>query len=247
MSQTPVQYGSAAALGSTLLVFGVIVVAMQKVLLRDRKRFVTHGGKAFRSPGRPSKLAAVALCGYTFIATVLPVSALVVVSLSNFWSAKIDVGKFTLDNFRQIFDESSVTDAVYNSVKFSLIAMLICLPVGFIAASVIVNGKRFGPLRAAADFLVAIPLGVPAVLFGAGFLLTYTEGPFVLYGTPWVVDPGVRHADAAVRHPHAGLRPDLARRGLRRGRPSQRLERDRRQPQGRPAADAGRAWAVLRR
>ena len=35
----------------------------------------------------------------------------------------------------------------------------------------------------AADFLVAIPLGVPAVLFGAGFLLTYTEGPFVLYGT----------------------------------------------------------------
>ena len=72
MSQTPVQYGSAAALGSTLLVFGVIVVAMQKVLLRDRKRFVTHGGKAFRSPGRPSKLAAVALVGYTFIATVLP-------------------------------------------------------------------------------------------------------------------------------------------------------------------------------
>jgi iron(III) transport system permease protein len=29
----------------------------------------------------------------------------------------------------------------------------------------------------------SIPLGVPAVLFGAGFLLTYTEGPFVLYGT----------------------------------------------------------------
>ena len=39
----------------------------------------------------------------------------------------------------------------------------------------------------AADFLVAIPLGVPAVLFGAGFLLTYTEGPFVLYGTRWVI------------------------------------------------------------
>jgi iron(III) transport system permease protein len=187
MSQTPVQYGSAAALGSTLLVFGVIVVAMQKVMLRNRKRFVTHGGKAFRSPGRPSKLAAVALVGYTFIATVLPVSALVVVSMSKFWSAKIDVAGFTLDNFRQVFDQSNVTGAIYNSVKFSLIAMAICLPVGFIAASIIVNGKGFGPLRAVADFLVAIPLGVPAVLFGAGFLLTYTEGPFVLYGTPWVV------------------------------------------------------------
>ena len=187
MTQTPVQYGSAAALGSTLLVFGVIVVAMQKALLRDRKRFVTHGGKAFRSPGRPSKLAAVALIGYTFIATVLPVSALIVVSLSTFWSADIDVAGFTLDNFRSIFEESNVTSAIYNSVTISLIAVAISLPLGFLAASIILNGKGYGPLRAVADFLVAIPLGVPALLFGAGFLLTYTEGPFVLYGTRWVV------------------------------------------------------------
>ena len=65
--------------------------------------------------------------------------------------------------------------------------MAISLPLGFVAASIILNGKGYGPLRAVADFLVAIPLGVPAVLFGAGFLLTYTEGPFVLYGTRWVI------------------------------------------------------------
>ena len=86
--------------GSTLLVFGVSSWGCRSSSSRDRKRFVTHGGKAFRSPGRPSKLAAVALLGYTFIATVLPVSALVVVSLSRFWSADIDVTGFTLDNFR---------------------------------------------------------------------------------------------------------------------------------------------------
>jgi len=187
MTQTPVQYGSAAALGSTLLVFGVVVVGLQKFFLRDRRRFVTHGGKAFRSPGRPSKLAAVALLGYTFIATVLPVSALVVVSLSRFWSADIDVSGFTLDNFREIFDQSNVTDAVYNSVTISLLAVAISLPLGFVAASIILRGTRYRALRMAADFLVAIPLGVPAVLFGAGFLLTYTEGPFVLYGTRWVI------------------------------------------------------------
>ena len=188
MSQTPVQYGSAAALGSTLLVFGVIVVAMQKVLLRDRKRFVTHGGKAFRSPGRPSKLAAVALVGYTFIATVLPVSALVVVSLSKFWSADIDVGRLHARQLPADLRASPTSPTpIYNSVTISLIAVAISLPLGFVAASIILNGKGYGPLRAVADFLVAIPLGVPAVLFGAGFLLTYTEGPFVLYGTRWVI------------------------------------------------------------
>jgi iron(III) transport system permease protein len=187
MSQTPVQYGTAAALGSTLLVFGVVVVFLQKIMLGDQRRFVTHGGKAFRSIGRPSKLSAVWLLLYTFIATVLPVSALVVVSLSGFWSAKIDVGHFSLDNYRQIFEQSGITHAIYNSVSISLLAVLISLPVGFVAASIILRGKRYGPLRVLLDFIVSMPLGIPAVLFGAGFLLTYTEGPFVLYGTRWVI------------------------------------------------------------
>ena len=55
MSQTPVQYASAAALGSTLLVFGVAVVMLQKMLLGNQRRFVTHGGKSFRPPGAPSR------------------------------------------------------------------------------------------------------------------------------------------------------------------------------------------------
>jgi iron(III) transport system permease protein len=187
MSQTPVQYASAAALGSTLLVFGVVVVMLQKMLLGNQHRFVTHGGKAFRPPGRPSRWAAVALVAYTTVATVLPVGALIIVSLTRFWSAHIDVSSFTLDNYRQILDQSNITEAIYNSVTCSLLAVLICLPIGFIAASIVLRGTRHRALRMAADFLVSIPLGVPAVLFGAGFLLTYTEGPLVLYGTRWVI------------------------------------------------------------
>jgi iron(III) transport system permease protein len=34
---------------------------------------------------------------------------------------------------------------------------------------------------------VAMPLGIPAVIFGVGFLLAYTREPFVLYGTRWVI------------------------------------------------------------
>ena len=37
------------------------------------------------------------------------------------------------------------------------------------------------------DFIVAMPLSIPAAIFGVGFLLTYTNDPFVLHGTPWVV------------------------------------------------------------
>ena len=84
--------------------------------------------------------------------------------------------------------------------------MLICLPIGFVAASIILRGKRYRPLRIAADFIVSIPLGVPAVLFGAGFLLTYTEGPFVLYGTRWVIVLVYVTLMLPVRDPHAARR-----------------------------------------
>ena len=42
-------------------------------------------------------------------------------------------------------------------------------------------------MRPVVDFLITMPLGIPAVVFGVGFLLTYTQGPFVLYGTRWVI------------------------------------------------------------
>src|SRR4051794_13998473 len=99
VASTPVHYGMAAALGSPLLLFGILIVAMQKFLLGDQRRFVTHGGKGFRSSGRPSKLAAVGVVFYGFIATALPIIGLVIVAMSRFWSNKVVPSKFTLDNF----------------------------------------------------------------------------------------------------------------------------------------------------
>jgi iron(III) transport system permease protein len=186
-TQSPINFGAAAAIGVPLLLFGVAVVLAQKVILGDQTRFVTHGGKAFRSDTRPSKLAVAAIVGYSFLATILPITALLIVSLSPFWSADIDVGAFTLDNFREVFDTSGITDAIRTSLTVSLAAVLIALPVGFFAASLLLRGRKYRVLRPAVDFIVTMPLGVPAVVFGVGFLMTYTREPFVLYGTPWVI------------------------------------------------------------
>lgn len=186
-SQSPIDYGAAAAIGSPLLLFGVLVVVAQKLILGDQTRFVTHGGKAFRSDARPSKLAVATIVGYSFLATILPVAALVIVSLSNFWSANVDVSAFTLDNFREIFEQSGITEAIRTSIVSSLSAVAIALPVGFVAATLLLKGRRYKVIRPAVDFLVTMPLGIPAVVFGVGFLLTYTQEPFVLYGTRWVI------------------------------------------------------------
>lgn len=187
VSQSPIDYAAAAAVGSPLLVFGLLVVFGQKWILGDQRRFVTHGGKAFRSDARPSKLAVGLILTYSFLATILPIIALVIVSLSKFWSADIRFGDMGLHNFRKIFDESGITRAITNSIVLSIGAVAISIPLGFMVARMLLKGRRLGPLRPILDFLVSLPLGIPAVVFGVGFLLAYTKEPFFLYGTRWVI------------------------------------------------------------
>jgi iron(III) transport system permease protein len=187
MTAYPPQYGTAAALGSPLLLLGITIVVFQKLLLGDQRRFVTHTGRAFRPQSKGSKLGAIGIVVYSTMATFLPIAALAIVSLNKFWSAEIHPSKFTLENYRTLFATSTITDAIRNSVVSAIAAVLISLPVGFIAANILLRMRGHRVVRTTIDMIVSLPLGVPAVVFGAGFLLTYTHGPLVLYGTRWVI------------------------------------------------------------
>jgi iron(III) transport system permease protein len=187
VASTPVHYGMAAAIGSPLLIFGVAVVGVQKLVLGDERRFVTHGGKGFRSSERPSALAALIVIAYTVVAIVLPLFGLVALSMSRFWSNQINVANWSFANFETIFADPRTTQAIGNSLLYSIIAVAIVLPLGFVAASMILRHRRYPVVGKLLDVVVALPLGVPAVLFGVGFLLAYSTGPLVLYGTPWVM------------------------------------------------------------
>ena len=61
VSQSPIDYSVAAAIGSPLILIGIVVVIVQRFSLGDQRRFVTHGGRAFRVQQRPSKLASAYL------------------------------------------------------------------------------------------------------------------------------------------------------------------------------------------
>jgi iron(III) transport system permease protein len=185
--QVPINHGAAAAIGSPLLVFGIVLVFVQKLLLGNQSRFVTHGGRAFRPTGKPSWVAVAGIVGFSFATTVLPLISLAILALSPFWSARIDVARFTLRNFEQALRESVILDAIVNSVVTSLIAMAIALVIGFVVAVVVIRGQRFPLLRSVLDVIVAMPLGVPAVIFGVGFLFAYSAPPLMLYGTRWVL------------------------------------------------------------
>jgi iron(III) transport system permease protein len=187
VNQMPIEFAKAAAIGSPLLVFGLAIVLAQKLLLGNQSRFVTHGGRAFRLAGKPSRLAAIGIVAYTVVTVGLPMISLAILSVSNYWSPRLRLANFSLGNFRQVFSESNIVDAIVTSVTVSFVAVVISLVIGFVVASLLVRGRRNRVLRAILDIIVAMPLGIPAVIFGAGFLFTYSQPPIVLYGTSWVI------------------------------------------------------------
>ncbi|XVQ11041.1 ABC transporter permease [Spirillospora sp. CA-255316] len=187
VSQTPVEYGAAAALGSPLLIAGIVVVIAQKKLLGGESRFITHTGKGRRTGGESSVFAVAVIVLYALFSSVLPICALVFVALSPYWTGKLSFARLSLQNFETLLARPEASAAIVNSVLYSVAAMAITLPLGFVVACLLIRGQRYRVMRRILDLLVSMPLSIPAVIFGAGFLITYTSRPFVLYGTPWVM------------------------------------------------------------
>jgi iron(III) transport system permease protein len=183
-SDYPVDYPLGAALAAPLLVAGLLVVLLQRKALKDEKRFVSVSAKSRNVGGRTSWWALLPIVAYVGVAVVLPVFALIVVSVSPFWSGKIEPSHFTFNNWAAAFSDTKVTDAITTSVTAIGITLLIVLPLGYLAALALMQRSRVPRVvRTAIDVMSNLSLSLPAALFGFAFLFTYTVEPFKLYGT----------------------------------------------------------------
>ncbi|WP_327114010.1 iron ABC transporter permease [Streptomyces sp. NBC_01341] len=78
-------------------------------------------------------------------------------------------------------------DAIGNSLRYALVATLIALVIGGLAAAALTR-RRAGRLVRGFDALLMLPLGVSAVTVGFGFLITLDRPPLDLR-TSWILVP----------------------------------------------------------
>ncbi|MGE3328764.1 MAG: ABC transporter permease [Acidimicrobiia bacterium] len=185
--QTPANYGAAAAIGSPLLFFGVALVVIQRLVIGDATRFVTHGSKGFTERTHASWWSVPILLTYGAFVVALPLLALIDRALAPFSTGKIRFDRYSLENVRTTLGDPRLRDAVATSLTVSVIAVIVSLVVGFIAASFLAHASERGFLRHLVDLLVELPLMIPAAVFGVGFLMTYAGEPFNLYGSRIVI------------------------------------------------------------
>jgi len=182
--QYPSDLGRAAAFGVVVMAVTILLTVLQRRYI-DRRRFETVTGKgyrpriiALRAGGRVAALAFEII--YVGCAVVLPVIALLMVSLSSIWTGTLSYTTLTLRNFEYvIFNYSLTQQAILNSLFLAVAGATLGVAMSVLQAYYVNRGPR--QRRAPVDAILSLSVGIPGIILGLGFLILAIRTP--LYST----------------------------------------------------------------
>lgn len=180
--------GEVAALGTLLLWLTLAGVYFYRRTLSAGRRYVSVSGKGYRPRRVPLgrwRYAALVVVGiYILAAVVLPYIALLLGSLLRFLTPRLRPELFTLDNYAQLLQPSSLA-AIRNTLLLGLVGATITAVLAFFVSYLIVRGR--GRVIAAVDYISTLPAAIPSMAMAIGLLWTYTLLPLPIYGTVGVL------------------------------------------------------------
>jgi iron(III) transport system permease protein len=115
---------------------------------------------------------------------VLPIIALLMVSFSSIWTGTLNTRMLTLDNYSYVLFGYGLTQrAIANSLYLALVGATI----GVVLAVLHGYFLNRGPVRwrGIADVVLSLPLGIPGIILGLGYLILALRTP--LYSTLTIV------------------------------------------------------------
>jgi iron(III) transport system permease protein len=185
--QYPSDYGKAAAVGVFVMAVTVIFSILQRGYMR-RRSFTTVSGKGYRPRivrlGRWRTAAVAFELFYITSGVVLPMVALILVSVSRLWTGWPDLMQFTLSNYDEIlFHNDLARRAIVNSLVIAVLGATIGVVLSFLQSYYLHRGKS--RLRPLLDAVLSLPLGIPGIILGLGILILLIRTP--LYATLWIM------------------------------------------------------------
>jgi iron(III) transport system permease protein len=182
--QYPSDLGRAASFGVVVMSVTVLLTLLQRRFL-DRRRFETVTGKGYRPRPislRPLGRAAALGLEIVYIGSgvVLPVVALLMVSFSSIWTGQLRPATLTLRNYEYVaFGYRLTQQAILNSLYLALVGATLGVGLAVLQAYYLNRGNRKG--RTIVDLVLSLPLGIPGIILGLGFLILAIRTP--LYST----------------------------------------------------------------
>ncbi len=215
----PSNYNFASAISTLLMLVSLLGLFLYRRALQAGERFVSAQSRGFSY--RQTDLGVLrwpfALGVWFYLASVviLPVAGLILTSLLRFISPTLEWENIGLTQWQGAFADPGITSAIGNTLVLAAGVATVTTLLGFLTGYAIV--RRQLPLSRFIDAVSVLPVGVPGIVLGVGFLWAYLWIPFGIYGTIWtlvialctvVVPQAVRNVDAALRQ--LGHQPEEA-------------------------------------
>jgi iron(III) transport system permease protein len=186
--QYPSDFGRASAIATLMMSLTIAIIVFQQKWV-NKRRFDTVSGKGYRP--RPVNLGPIGRAFamgiqifYFLVAAALPVMALLMVSVSPLWTGLFKPGSANLSNFQYVLEEYRLTQvALYNSLFIGVIGASFGVLIGALQAYFIRRGQS--RYRTLVDPVLSLPLGIPGIIIGLGFLILLIRTP--LYTTIWII------------------------------------------------------------
>ena len=183
LSEIGAEPGMAATTAAILVLLALTLVVLARRLASRRVVANDTGGtrQATMLRGRAGLLLAL---GTGALVTLANMPLLVVVG-SSFLEVRGAVFQsvLTLANYTNAF--AALGDALWNSLRFAAIALVLILVVGALSGYVI--ARRSGVLSRLADLLIMVPFVVPGTVLGIGYATVFNEPPLLLTGTGAII------------------------------------------------------------
>lgn len=185
----PVRVEVAAAYAMPLLLITLLMVAVQRLMLR-RKGFVAQTGKGGeRRPIEfgPGRFVLLAWCLFVGLLTVvLPVLVLGEASFARAWGRGFALSNLTFDNYTfLIFRHESAMGSIWHTLWFSGASATLAVVLALLVAYVV--SRRLVRFASGLAFLAMAPFVIPGIVMAIGFYAAFAAPPFALYGSAAII------------------------------------------------------------
>ncbi len=188
--RVPPAYGSA---GYVSVLYAVVTVVCVTIYIWSTRRsfmFQTVTGRAtsrgVQSLGRYRSLGTLICLAILFFEFVIPFSGLVLMSTTTIYGSSLGTMKVNFPTFYLgAFKIPLLFNSLRTTVFFGLIAAVLATVLGSLLSYSALRGRTRGARFA--DFISAIPLAFPGVVYGVALFWTFllVPGMNLIYGTIW--------------------------------------------------------------
>ena len=194
----PPNYGLASAFGMTFLIFGLILVGLNRLVMKDPERYSIVTGKGYRPRlvhlGKWRFVAFAGVSLYVFLTVIAPLAVLLWVSLLPFYQAPSikALQLASLKNYLSVLNQELVIGAVVNTIVVGVATASLVLLLAFAISWVVVRLKL--PGKGLLDGVAFLPQVVPSIIIALAMIILYARPPLSvlpIYGTVWIIVLGL--------------------------------------------------------